>query len=422
MRNQKIGTLAGEQVSGNTSRVYVEFIIGACNRRQLDAQNIAVYFRKNGYRVVSKPSKADFIMLITCGVSIKREESSINRIKRLQKCKGKLIVCGCLPGINGKKLTDIFDGDIIPTSELPYIDQYFPKLITKYNSLEDSNKYFPFFKTIFSKRFLQTVKYKSEIFRALSLKYILKVELPQIVKNTIGKNRHYSKPFSIRVSWGCNQNCAYCGIKFAIGHLRSKPIETCLNEFQKGLNLGYKNFEIIADDIGAYGNDTGKSFPDLLKQLFSVQGEYKFMIWNLSPVWLIRHQDNFSDILQQNKIGRIHYPIQSGSSRILKEMKRYNDVDKISESLLFIKKHAPGVVLSTDIIVGYPGETEEDLKLTLDMIKSTKIDGVGIFRYNDASNTIASNASEKIDAKVIKYRVMQAQRILRKAGIECGIV
>lgn len=275
---------------------------------------------------------------------------------------------------------------------------------------------------VFSYRFILALLYILEITNALSFSYIFKKGTLRLIKNLTNKGSSPRKPFPIRVSWGCNRKCSYCGIKYAVGRFHSKPLKTCYQEFQKGLDLGYKEFEIIADDVGAYGIDVGETIADLLKLLCDSQKDFNILIWNLSPIWLIKYKEDFIPILQKNKIHRIHYPIQSGSSKILKAMNRYNNTDEIINSVLFLKEFCNDLIITTDIIIGYPGETQDDINKTIEIICNSQIDGVGIFKYNDVTNTVASLSMEKIDSRTIKKRAHYVQKKLKEMGIECGVI
>jgi tRNA A37 methylthiotransferase MiaB len=398
-------------------KVYVEAVHAACNRRKLDAQKVATFFEDNGYRIVRDPRDADVMLLITCAVSLEREANSISRIHNLKKLGGELIVSGCLPAINKQKLSAVHSGVSIPTSELSKLDDYFPNMQVKFTELGDANRYWPSYEKIFGYQFFQVAVEKIKSFRRLPLNYIIKKEIPRLINKMIVKRSAAEiEPFSIRISWGCNHQCAYCGIRSAVGKLNSKPLETCREEFIDGLNRGYKEFELIADDVGAYGIDIGQTFPILLDSLFKTKGEYKMQIWNLSPVWLIKYQEDFGPILKKNRISGIHYPVQSGSNTILKAMNRYSNVNKIRESVLFLKHHSPRMVVTTDIIIGYPGETEDDIDKTIDFLRQTHFDSVHIFMYNDVPNTIAYSAGEKIPFRIAEQRVSRLQQELKAIG------
>lgn len=228
-------------------------------------------------------------------------------------------------------------------------------------------------------------------------------------------------PYPVRISWGCNQKCSYCGIRTAVGKFRSKPMEVCRDEFLRGVSKGYTEFEIIADDVGAYGIDIGKKFPDLLNELLSIPGDYHVLIWNLSPVWLVHNQDNFLQILEKQKINRIHFPAQSGSCSLLKAMNRYSDVVKTTETLLLCKKHSPGLILTTDLIVGFPGETDEDIEATIEFVRAVRFHGVNLFMYYSVPNTLAHGLENQVPQKVIEKRVRKISEAFDKLEIEYTI-
>ena len=410
-----------EYSPASLKKVYIEPVHGACNRRKLDAQRIASFFVSNGYYLVPNPKEADIIYLVTCAVSTKRENSSISRTKYLQKFHGELIVGGCLPTVNRERLESVHSGRSIPTSELSNFDDYFPGMQVKFSELGDANKYFPSYSGILSQEFAEIAWNKLTSLRMMSPKYILKKEIPRLTRMLTRKDTIQTAPYPIRISWGCNRNCSYCGIQSAVGKFQSKPLETCRSEFINGLENGYKEIEFIADDVGAYGIDISKRFTDLLNELLDIPGDYNVLIWNLSPIWLINCQQDFVPILQKQRITRIHYPTQSGSNKLLKAMNRYSNIEKNIDSVLFLKEHSPNVFLTTDIIIGYPGETEKDVDQTIDFMQSTHFDGVNIFMYYPVPNTRAYNLDNHIPQKLIEKRVRRLRNALEKINIDYTI-
>jgi tRNA A37 methylthiotransferase MiaB len=363
------------------------------------------------------------MLLITCAVSLEREANSISRIHNLKKLGGELIVSGCLPAINKQKLSSVHSGVSIPTSELSKLDDYFPNMRVKFTELGDANRYWPSYERLFGYQFFQIATEKIKSFRRMPLNYIIKKEIPRLInKAIIKRSATGDEPFSIRSSWGCNHQCAYCGIRSAVGKFHSKPLETCRAEFAEGLEKGYREFELIADDVGAYGVDIGKTFPDLLNSLLAFKGDYSVQIWNLSPIWLVKYQEAFAPILKMKRIGGIHYPVQSGSGKMLKAMNRYSNVDKIRDSVRFIRKHSPSISMTTDLIVGYPGETDEDVMATIEFLSSVDFDTVHIFTYKDVPNTIAYSARDKILPNIIEQRVSRLQHELGAMGTDYLVI
>ncbi len=401
-------------------KIYIEVVHGACNRRLLDAQRIASYFETNGYRVVEKAQDADVLFLITCGVSLEREASSFRRIHGLKKLRGELIVGGCLPAINRQKVLSMHEGVSVPTSELSKIDDYLGDgAKVKFSELGDANRYYLPSTQIFGQNFYHVVTAKLTSLGRLPLHYMLTKEMPRLIGNVFTKREaSETSPYAIRVSWGCSHRCSYCGIRSAVGKFHSKSLETCLGEFREGLNKGYKEFDLIADDVGAYGIDLGKTFPDLLNSLFSIQGNYTVQIWNLSPIWFIKNQDAFLAVLRQGKIGGIHYPVQSGSRAVLKAMRRYSDADKIKESVDLMKKSYSKLTVTTDLIVGYPGETDEDITKTLNLLCNSQFDSVHMFLYNDVPTAPSYTMPAKIPQHVAIQRIDRIEKELDRAGID----
>jgi tRNA A37 methylthiotransferase MiaB len=392
---------------------------GACNRRLLDAQKIASYFETNGYAVVKKAQDADVLFLITCGVSLEREASSIRRIHSLKKLGRELIVSGCLPAINRQKVLSVHPGVNIPTAELSKVDDYFQdKIQVKFSELGDANRYYlPSTQTLGS-NFLPVVIAKLTSLGRLPLHYMLKREIPRLIGNVLARQEtSETLPYAIRVSWGCSHKCTYCGIRSAVGKFHSKPFETCLDEFRTGVNAGYKEFDLIADDVGAYGIDMGRTFPDLLNSLFSVQGNYTVQIWNLSPIWFIKSQEAFTAVLQHGKIGGIHYPVQSGSRAILKAMRRYSDANRIRESVNLMKKSHPKLTVTTDVIVGYPGETDADITETVNLLRNSQFDSVHIFLYNEVPTAASYTAPDKVPQNAAIQRIDRIEKELDHVGI-----
>jgi tRNA A37 methylthiotransferase MiaB len=401
-------------------QVYVEVVHGACNRRLLDAQKIATYFEVNGYKTVERARKADILFLITCGVSLERESSSLRRIHALKKLRGKLIVSGCLPAINRQKITSIHAGVSIPTSQLSKIDDYFQNTRRiKFSELGDANRYYLPSSKVLGLNFLDVVVAKLTSFGRLPLHFMLRKEIPRLLGNVLSKHGGLEmSSYPIRLSWGCSHKCSYCGIRAAVGQFHSKPLETCLDEFRKGVESGYREFELIADDVGAYGIDMGKTFPDLLSSLFGIPGNYTVQIWNLSPVWFIKSQETFMAVLRQGKIKGIHYPIQSGSSKVLKAMRRYSDTNRIKESVNLMKRCCAQLTVTTDVIVGYPGETDEDIAQTADLLCSSKFDSVHIFLYNDVPTADSHAIHPKVPRNIAIQRVNRIEKELSNAGID----
>ena len=405
----------------------------ACQLRLLDATKIKNYLIKNGHQIVDKPEDADIIIFITCAVINEKAENSLNTIKKFQKYDAELIVAGCLLDVEKEKLSKIFNGKIIRTTDLNQypekIDSLFSKRNIKFKDIDDAN--------ILFQNMLQSIMGVKKINEKNIVKVIKKLfrkfnrmeELFSKIRNHLlkylfgfGEKSYYqriirkSAIFRIRTSWGCVGNCSYCSIKKAVGGMQSKPIDECIKEFKKGLHEGYKHFVLVADDIGSYGLDINSSFPALLDTITNISGDYEITIINLNPRWAVKYIDELEIILKRQKIVSMLIPIQSYSSRILKLMYRFSDTDKIKDALLRIKKAYPNIVLDTHGIIRFPTETEKEFKQTLSLIKEGSFNGNFLFLFSPKTGTNAETLQPKVPQKEIFKRLKYAKKFLKKVG------
>ncbi len=390
-----------------------------CTKRSLDTTKIRNYLTQNKYIIVNSPDDADIIIFVTCAVGDRNTNFSLKKIKEFQKYKAEIIVAGCLPEIEKEQLAQIFKGKTISTKELDKIDKFFPENTIKSTELEDTNILF---------------ENKDESTLISSVRKILrKVRLLEWIENEYIDVRNYilrdllgeqspvyksltRKQFYIRILWGCLGNCSYCGIKKAIGPLKSKPITECINEFKKGLQQGYKSFTITADDVGAYGLDINKNLPELLDKLTKIKGDYEINITDLHPRWIVKYIDELEKILRRKKIIFIDVPFQSGNDRILKLMNRYSDTEKMKNCFIRLKKAFPGLSLTTQNIVGFPTETEKEFKDTLKFIKDIDFKGGLIYRFSCKSGTDAEDINPKVNDDIMSDRLKYAKKFLRSIG------
>jgi len=391
-----------------------------CERRKLDIRRIASYFTKNGYQIITNPRKTDIIILSTCGANDILTNYHLDNIKRFKKYHADLIVTGCIPDTDKGKFEKIYDGKFITTKNLEKIDTYFPDTKIKFNEIEDCNQ--PWITideskihNVFKKLFMISVISKKLYVGFLD--YLLKKFINEghlLLDNLL--DLPFDDFYTIRISEGCLGDCSYCSIKRALGRFQSKPFDQCITEFKKGLDAGFSNFFITAEDTGAYGKDIGKTFVDLLDELTKIKGNYNIGILEINPVWLIQQIDSFEGILKRGKIKAINVPVQSGSNRILKLMYRYSNSEKIQDVLLRLKKAHPDLILGTHVIVGFPTETEEEFKETLQLVKKTKINIGALIPISIKQDTVAENIEPKITQNEISRRLKYGKKYLNQLG------
>jgi MiaB/RimO family radical SAM methylthiotransferase len=358
---------------------------------------------------------------LTCGAFDHLADESLRMVKEFQKYDAELIVGGCLPKIETDKLGDVFQGRTINTKDLDKdpdkMDELFPEFIVKFRDIDDANVSYHNLN-----EGNMVGAFKNYLGKIGWLDKFINTFQTEIFKTVYGKNSFFyhillDEPmYRMRISWGCNSNCSYCGIKQAIGPHKSKPLEKVIDEFKTGLKDGHKHFMMNADDIGAYGTDIGSSFSDVLDKMTKIPGDYFISIANLSPRWVIKYIDYLEKIMEREKIIRIGVPVQSGSNRILKLMNRFHDKDKIKDALLRLKKVFPKLSLHTHIIVGFPTETEEDFLQTLDFIKDCQFSAGQLMPFSSKSGSEAASIEPKIPMDIINKRLLRAKSFFKKEG------
>jgi len=375
----------------------------------METEKIIKYFRLNGHSIVRKISEADFIYIITCAGIQDVEESSIELIKEASKRKredAQIIIGGCLPKINEKRLSELGEFKTLPPDSIDKLDSIIDSRI-KFKTLEDANL-LKLDEYIYSRKICLLKEFCGFDVSPASLmkKFDYGFSRLMVLRRHERTRRNLKNIYVIMVSRGCSSQCSYCGIKFAVGKLKSKPLKTIIREFEKGLEQGYRNFIISSEDTGSYGLDINTNIVKLLKELLKHEGNYILTIQTFNPNFLIKYFDKLLPLIKENhkKIKHMSIPIQSGSDRILKLMKRPYKIKKIEKCLLELKKVANNLEISTSLIVGFPGETKEDFEKSIDIIKKINFDAVLFNIYSDRPNTEASKMKNKIPENIKIWR------------------
>ncbi|MCK5418389.1 MAG: MiaB/RimO family radical SAM methylthiotransferase [Desulfobacterales bacterium] len=359
-----------------------------CPRRAVDSQKIADYLEANNLKYTQNFKDADLIIVSTCAALKSREDLSKTAITWYQEQKNadsKIVVAGCLGKINPEVKKEFEEVAFISPREIDILDEIIAAKV-RFKDIPDPNQ-------IGSYPLFPDKPERQAKGDRLNKRLDLAVEKKDL--------------FTLRVATGCLGNCSYCAVKFAVGELESKPIDALLNEFKSGLDQGFKHFVLIAGDVGCYGVDIGTSAIELLSELFAVEGSYKIIIKEFNAQWVVKYFQDLLKIFKENheKIDYIVVPVQSASNRMLRLMKRPYTIEDVKTYLNIIKTEVPDLQISTHIMVGFPGETEEDFKESLEFIKEYEFPFVDIYAYDDRPNTAASQMADKVPQKIINQRV-----------------
>lgn len=371
MKNNRI-YLAGNQV---------------CMKRGLDAERLRRYFEANGCVLVSNPQEADTIIALTCAFIGSYVKTATAMIEALKRYPGRLIVLGCLPAMNPDELDSVFTGPNLATRDFDHMDRLFPEFTVQWASIPDAN--------------VPDVQVMTS-FDAES-------PCPIYIRNSVSSGKKPG-PF-LRLAWGCNNNCSYCSHPAALGRLKSKPLEICLQEYRNLLASGHRHVIFHANDPAAYGLDIGLTYPRLLQELDAATPEDLPVRWTLSdvnPSQLVRYGEDLLPLFKKGRIQMLGVPMQSGSPAVLRRMRRYHQVDRMAEVLQKIRAASPLVNLTTHLIAGFPGETLQDLERTVQAVQQCGYNRAMIFPFSANPGTDA----ETMEGQLTRDEILARQSLL----------
>ncbi|MFA4819437.1 MAG: radical SAM protein [Candidatus Aenigmatarchaeota archaeon] len=369
-------------------KFYVDCV--GCEQRQLDAQRIINYLNENGHEQSSSPSAADYTVLVTCAVNRSAERASLKRVSELSGEASKpenLIISGCLPDISPDQLGAYGTFPVVSPKRL----ENFDVLLEPYVTVPMSDIAYP----------------NSSIFDTRQDPIGLLNELSPRDEYDLAKNG-----YKIRVNNGCLMDCSYCVIKDAMGRVVSVPFDELVRQFEAAAVRKEPTIMFMGGDTGAYGYDLDSvvRFYTLLERTLGVQGDHRVFVHDFNANWYLRNADDYDAIFANNenrgRLRGVMIPVQSGSDKILKLMKRPYKAKDVSERLGRIKREYPSLHLGTHIITGFPSETQEDFDLTLNLLDRVGFDFMSVFVYSEHKRAKSSPLEEKIDPEIAKNRAL----------------
>ncbi len=211
----------------------------------------------------------------------------------------------------------------------------------------------------------------------------------------------------VNIIYGCNNYCSYCIVPYVRGRERSRDFNEIVLEVKKLISEGYKSITLLGQNVNSYGNDIDDenvNFNNLLKTLAKLDGDFVIKFMTSHPKDLSK--EVVDTISENEKISKeIHLPVQSGSNKILKLMNRKYTIEHYMEIVNYIKEKIPNVRLTTDLIVGFPGETEEDFLDTVNLVKTVGYDGIFAYMYSPRTGTKAEKMEDQIPLEIKNRRV-----------------
>jgi threonylcarbamoyladenosine tRNA methylthiotransferase CDKAL1 len=356
-------------------RFYLETF--GCKFNQVDSELIRKVLLEKGYIEASK-NEADFVVINTCGVVEKTERKITKLSSEFKKMGKKIIFAGCLPRISPQISKNFSDGMIGPTNILDL-----PIIVEKV--------------------------FKGERAVSIEPKIIDKAKLGAffIPKDTVVS--------VVQIAEGCLLKCSYCATKQAKGNVRSFDKNYILENIKFSLRQGIKEIQLTSQDLAVYGGEKMRfSLPELLNEILKIDEKFRVRLGMMSPGFTARILDEILEIMENQKFYRFfHLPVESGSNKILRLMRRNYTKEEFLLAIKKITEKFETPLLATDVIVGFPGETEDDFKETISLVKEIKPEILHIFRYSKREGTFASTLKDFPD-RIKKER----SRILTKIWLK----
>ena len=350
----------------------MKFLINTlgCKVNTYESNVIRDIFLNEGYE--ESNSNVDIAVINTCTVTNTSDSKSLKAIKHTIKNNPNaiVIVCGCFSQINPDRLKDMEGVSIV-------LGNYNKSKIMDYISQYKKDK----------KQIIDVRELNDEKFECMKL-------------NNFNKTRAF-----VKIEDGCENFCSYCIIPYSRGKVRSKLMEEVLDEVNTLVNNGHREIVLTGIHTGHYGADIEEyDFSDLLNEICKIKGLERLRI---SSIEITELDDKFLETLKNNKIivDHMHIPLQSGCDKTLKEMNRKYDVAYFKDKIKKIRSIRPNISITTDVIVGFPNETEDDFNITVNTIKEIKFTKLHVFPFSVRKGTVAETMENQIDEKTKKERV-----------------
>ena len=359
------------------AKIFVEAY--GCSASFADSEMISGLIVNGGHTLATSPSESDLNLIVTCSVKDTTANKMMYRIKSLKT--SPLIVAGCLAKAeqnNVEKFTE--NASLLGPNSLG-------KTLDVINS---------------------TLMGKKQI--ALEDSDLSKVGLPKVRLN--------SAVGIVEIASGCMSECTFCQTKLAKGDLSSYRLGDIVRQVQTEIKEGCKEVWLTSTDNGCYGFDIGTDLPTLVNAVSEIPKDFMIRVGMMNPMYMSRIKQNLIESYDNEKVFKfLHIPVQSGSDKVLNDMKRGHTSETFREIVKKTKERFENFTISTDVIVGFPSETEEDFQKTITLLDETKPDVVNLSKYSARPGTDAAELKQ-IDAAEIKRRSKIIFEQINKISLE----
>ncbi len=364
----------------SNGKVWIEAY--GCSASMADSEMMSGLLKAGGYELADEENESSLNIIVTCSVKDVTQHRMLHRIDKLSRSAKPLIVAGCLPKTERQRIESLS----------PFASLVGPHCIDR---------------TIDAVR--SALSGEKSVFVEDS--FLDKVNLPKIRINPIVS--------IIEIASGCMSECSFCQTKLAKGRLRSYRIGDILRQMRSDIADGCKEIWLSSTDNGCYGKDIGSDLVHLLRSCCLVEGNYKIRVGMMNPMYLPFMIKDLIEVFSDNdKIFKfLHIPVQSGSERILRKMKRGHTVETYRNIVKAFRKEFPEITIATDVIIGFPSETNQDFLKTIDLIKETEPDIVNSSKYSSRSGTDACKLKQ-VDSHIVKQRTELLHTLIKEIAVK----
>lgn len=362
----------------------INFISLGCPRNLVDSEVMLGILLKSGYEITPALEEADYIVINTCGFLEASRQESMDTVRETlaqRKKTAKLIVTGCMVQTHSETLKNTF-----PTIDYLLGSGDVEGILGAVQSTQQGQLITP------------------------ARSYLEAGEVPR----RLSTPKHYAY---LKIAEGCRKRCAYCIIPVIKGPLKSKSKEQILKEFHLLLNQGVQEVILIAQDLGDYGKDAGSknlaAFIDLLKAMLAVDKPFWLRLLYLYPDEIT---DELIALMKSDKriCPYLDMPIQHINNQILKSMRRLTSKEDIMAIMTKLRKAIPEIVIRTSLIVGFPGETDEQFEELVEFVQNYPIDNVGIFKFSREPGSPAYDLPHQITEEIKQERYQRLMQVQKK--------
>jgi MiaB-like tRNA modifying enzyme len=361
------------------ARVYVE--VYGCSANRADAEIASGLLLEAGHEIVDLVDDADVSVLLTCIVKTPTERKVVRRLRELGD--RHIVVAGCMPKAQRSLVEEVSPNaclvgpdDVARIPDAVSADAAGEKIVCLDGTSPD------------------------------------RTCLPRL--------RFSGLVHIAPISAGCLGNCSYCIVKLARGRLRSFPVERIVRDAEEAISSGCKEIWVTAEDTAAY-DYSGVRLPDLLRSLEKIDGDFMIRVGMMTPNSALPIVDDLVDAFRGEKVFQfLHAPVQAGSDDVLARMRRRYSVTDFKELVTRFREGVPGIGVSTDIICGFPGESEEQFKESLFLVEWLRPDALNMNRFWPRPGTEAVELEGQLNGRITKYRSRRLDELWTKVGREAN--